>query len=86
MQYSIEFDNSFVAFYLMQTIGKEARFPLIGGSETEKANVDYFKNKQILAVRGRIEGGIRRGNKRLKEGFLTWQRLETAFSNSFVDI
>lgn len=63
MQYSIEFDNSFVAF-LMLTIRKEARFPLIGGggwSETEKANVDYFKNKQILAVRARIEGGIRRG-------------------------
>lgn len=45
----------------MLTIGKEARFPLIGGSETEKANVDYFKNKQILALRGRLEGGIRGG-------------------------
>lgn len=33
----------------------------MGGQRVEKANVGYFKNKQILAVKGRKERSVSRG-------------------------
>lgn len=57
---------------------------VIGDQRAEQSNVDYFKNEQILAMKGRLEGGINgviKGQRRyfffnmadLRLHFFLWQ-------------